>query len=49
MMSQQTIAIFRDCTGKKDYLKELIKTKQNNQLNSGLTGRKMDQNRPLLN
>ena len=53
MMSQQTIANFRDCTGKKDYLKQLINTKQNNQLNSGLTqlnsGRKMDQNRPLLN
>ena len=49
MMSQQTIANFRDCTGKKDYLKQLMKTKQNNQLNSGLTGRKMDQNRPLLN
>ena len=32
MMSQQTIAIFRDCTGKKDYLKELIKTKQSTQL-----------------
>ena len=49
MMSQQTIANFRDCTGRKDYLKQLIKTKQHNQLNSGLTGIKKDQNRPLLN
>ena len=48
MISQQTIANFGHCTGKKDYLKQLIKTKQHNQLNSGLTGIKKELEKPCL-